>query len=70
MFWDDTHPELWAAVRIKTLKNILNVHCRAEICLYVPGIGVVVVEVSLVLQDVDEAGPGQEEADHLGQQLG
>ena len=28
------------------------------------------VEVSLVLHDVDEAGPGQEEADHLGQELG
>ena len=43
---------------------------REELCLYVPGIDVVVVGVALVLQDVDEAGTGQEESDHLGQQLG
>ena len=42
---------------------------RAELCLYVPGIDVVVVGVALVLQDVDEAGTGQEESDHLGEQL-
>ena len=44
--------------------------CREEFCLSVPGIGVVVVEVSLVLHDVDDAGPGEEEADHLRQELG
>ena len=42
---------------------------REELCLYVPGIDVVVVGVALVLQDVDEAGTGQEESDHLGEQL-
>ena len=42
---------------------------REELCLYVPGIDVVVVGVALVLQDVDEACTGQEESDHLGKQL-
>ena len=28
------------------------------------------VEVPLVLHDVDQASPGQEEADHLGEELG
>ena len=56
-------------MRVKTL-FCLNAHCRVQWCLCVPGIGVVVVGVALVLQDVDEAGTGQEESDRLGQELG
>ena len=59
---------MYVAMRVKTL-FCLNAHCRAQRCLCVPGIGVVVVGVALVLQDVDEAGTGQEESDHLGEQL-
>ena len=67
--WSDKHPALFAAMRVKTL-FCLNAHCRAQWCLCVPGVGVVVVGVALVLQHVDEAGTGQEESDRLGQELG